>query len=302
MVLCSVLCDYLLEFYLVYDELIYWLKFVSNEEVECFFIEYGDLLQIGWLKLCWLCLLVDCGDWKIFVNYYDLKLNFIEFDCLYGQYQLGYGQKVEGYVISECLWLVGKLQLVVCDILFGFWQGEGQFIEEKVWKCFKLVVEVCNYSFVLYFVQCLLIFGNQGVLMVSVVQNFVQLSQIGCFSQCDYVIVDVVGFGLCCLVWQDLEKVFSLFDYYSLVLFFFSDEKVVIVCEIGFSLVKCFDLCVLLLMIQYDFGLCDNIVIEWCICLLLCLGCWDEVYVLICKLFQDFVVISCWCYWQVCSL
>lgn len=106
----SALRDYPLEPYLAYDELTHRLKTASNEEVERFLTEHGDLPQIGWLKLRWLRLLADRGDWKTFVNYYDPKLNFTELDCLYGQYQLGHGQKAEGYATSERLWLVGKSQ------------------------------------------------------------------------------------------------------------------------------------------------------------------------------------------------
>lgn len=99
----SALRDYPLEPYLAYDELTHRLKSASNEEVERFLTEHGDLPQIGWLKLRWLRLLADRGDWKTFVNYYDPKLNFTELDCLYGQYQLGHGQKAEGYATSERL-------------------------------------------------------------------------------------------------------------------------------------------------------------------------------------------------------
>ncbi|MCB2807604.1 hypothetical protein KQ900_15350, partial [Listeria monocytogenes] len=84
----SALRDYPLAPYLAYAELTHRLKSASNEEVERFLTEHGDLPQIGWLKLRWLRLLADRGDWKTFVNYYDPKLNFTELDCLYGQYQL----------------------------------------------------------------------------------------------------------------------------------------------------------------------------------------------------------------------
>ena len=53
----SALRDYPLEPYLAYDELTHRLKSASNEEVERFLTEHGDLPQIGWLKLRWLRLL-----------------------------------------------------------------------------------------------------------------------------------------------------------------------------------------------------------------------------------------------------
>lgn len=149
----SALRDYPLEPYLAYDELTHRLKSASNEEVERFLTEHGDLPQIGWLKLRWLRLLADRDDWKTFVNYYDPKLNFTELDCLYGQYQLGHGQKAEGYATSERLWLVGKSQPAACDTLFGLWQGEGQLTEEKVWKRLKLAAEARNYSLASHLAQ-----------------------------------------------------------------------------------------------------------------------------------------------------
>ena len=298
----SALRDYPLEPYLAYDELTHRLKTASNEEVERFLTEHGDLPQIGWLKLRWLRLLADRGDWKTFVNYYDPKLNFTELDCLYGQYQLGHGQKAEGYATSERLWLVGKSQPAACDTLFGLWQGEGQLTEEKVWKRLKLAAEARNYSLASHLAQRLPTLGNQGALMVSVAQNPAQLSQTGRFSQRDHATADVVGLGLRRLARQDPEKALSLLDYYSSALPFSSDEKVAIAREIGLSLAKRFDPRALPLMTQYDPGLRDNTVTEWRTRLLLRLGRWDEAYALTRKLPQDLAATSRWRYWQARSL
>ncbi|WP_134636543.1 lytic transglycosylase Slt, partial [Pseudomonas aeruginosa] len=298
----SALRDYPLEPYLAYDELTHRLKSASNEEVERFLTEHGDLPQIGWLKLRWLRLLADRGDWKTFVNYYDPKLNFTELDCLYGQYQLGHGQKAEGYATSERLWLVGKSQPAACDTLFGLWQGEGQLTEEKVWKRLKLAAEARNYSLASHLAQRLPTLGNQGALMVSVAQNPAQLSQTGRFSQRDHATADVVGLGLRRLARQDPEKALSLLDYYSSALPFSSDEKVAIAREIGLSLAKRFDPRALPLMTQYDPGLRDNTVTEWRTRLLLRLGRWDEAYALTRKLPQDLAATSRWRYWQARSL
>ncbi|MBG6495466.1 transglycosylase SLT domain-containing protein [Pseudomonas aeruginosa] len=298
----SALRDYPLEPYLAYDELTHRLKSASNEEVERFLTEHGDLPQIGWLKLRWLRLLADRGDWKTFVNYYDPKLNFTELDCLYGQYQLGHGQKAEGYATSERLWLIGKSQPAACDTLFGLWQGEGQLTEEKVWKRLKLAAEARNYSLASHLAQRLPTLGNQGALMVSVAQNPAQLSQTGRFSQRDHATADVVGLGLRRLARQDPEKALSLLDYYSSALPFSSDEKVAIAREIGLSLAKRFDPRALPLMTQYDPGLRDNTVTEWRTRLLLRLGRWDEAYALTRKLPQDLAATSRWRYWQARSL
>ena len=53
----SALRDYPREPYLAYDELTHRLKSASNQEVEKFLAEHGDLPQINWMKLRWLRLL-----------------------------------------------------------------------------------------------------------------------------------------------------------------------------------------------------------------------------------------------------
>jgi soluble lytic murein transglycosylase len=117
----NALRDYPLEPYLAYDDLTARLKTASNDEVEKFLAEHGDLPQASWMKLRWLRLLAARGDWSPFVAYYDPKMNFTELDCLYGQYQLISGQKEQGYATAEKLCLVGKSQHTACDALFEGW-------------------------------------------------------------------------------------------------------------------------------------------------------------------------------------
>jgi len=81
------LADYPLTPYLAYDELTARLKTASNEEIEQFLAKNGDLPQANWMKLRWLRWLADRGDWQTFEKYYDPKLNFVELDCLHGQFQ-----------------------------------------------------------------------------------------------------------------------------------------------------------------------------------------------------------------------
>jgi len=76
----SALRDYPLTPYLAYDELTARLKWASNDEIEKFLAEHGDLPQIGWMKLRWLRWLAERGEWQTFVNYYDPSLNFTELD------------------------------------------------------------------------------------------------------------------------------------------------------------------------------------------------------------------------------
>ncbi len=104
----NALRDYPLEPYLAYDELTARLKWASNDEIEAFLTEHGDLPQAGWMKLRWLRWLAERGEWQTFANHYDPKLNFTELDCLYGQYLYKQGMKAEARVAAEKLWLVGK--------------------------------------------------------------------------------------------------------------------------------------------------------------------------------------------------
>ena len=93
----NALRDYPLEPYLAYDELTARLKWASNDEIEAFLTEHGDLPQAGWMKLRWLRWLAERGEWQTFANHYDPKLNFTELDCLNAQYQISHNLKAEGY-------------------------------------------------------------------------------------------------------------------------------------------------------------------------------------------------------------
>ena len=117
--------NYPLEPYLAYDELTGRLKQASNEEIEKFLAEHGDLPQIGWMKLRWLRWLTERGEWSTFADYYDPALNFTELDCLYGQYLFRANLPVEAKAQAQKLWLVGKSQPEACDALFSQWQRSG---------------------------------------------------------------------------------------------------------------------------------------------------------------------------------
>ena len=298
----SALADYPLLPYLAYDELTNRLKSASNAEIERFIGEHGDLPQINWLKLRWMRQLADRGDWNTFVRYYDPKMNFTELDCLYGQYQLGHGNKAEGYATAEKLWLVGKPQPDACDTTFAMWQADGQLTEEKVWKRLKLAAEKGNYSLATVLSKRLPTLGSQGALMVNVAQNPSQLSQTTRFGARDHATADVVGLGLRRLAKQDPEKAINLLDYYSSVLPFSSDEKVSIAREIGLSLARRYDPRALPMMVKYDPQLRDDTVTEWRLRLLLRLGRWEEAYELTRALPPSLAETNRWKYWQARSL
>ncbi|HEX5841434.1 MAG TPA: lytic murein transglycosylase, partial [Pseudomonas sp.] len=274
----SVLRDYPLEPYLAYDELTARLKWASNDEIEKFLAEHGDLPQIGWMKLRWLRWLAERGEWQTFITYYDPALNFTELDCLYGQYQLSHGMRAEGLATAEKLWLVGKSQPNACDRLFERWAGEGQLTEQKRWQRAKLAAEARNYGLVTHLIKTMPTLGNHGKTLLQVAQNPALLKQTGRFSQTDPAMADVVGLGLRRLARQEPETALRLLDGYAQRMKFSSEEQVAIAREIGLTLAKRFDARALQVMAKYDPELRDNTVSEWRARLLLRLGRWNEAH------------------------
>ncbi len=296
------LADYPLEPYLAYDELTARLKWASNDEIEKFLAEHGDLPQANWMKLRWLRWLAERGEWKTFVNYYDPKMNFTELDCLYGQYQIKNGLKAEGYKSAEKLWLVGKSQPEACDVLFDLWRAEGQMTEQMRWRRAKLAAEARNYGLASFLVKGLPTLQTQGKLLLDVAQNPQMLSQTARFAPADKAMGDVVGLGLRRLARQDPEKAMALLDGYAARMKFSSSEKVAIAREIGLTLAKRYDPRALKLMTQYDPKLRDNTVSEWRARLLLRLGQWDDAYKLTKQMPAELANTNRWRYWQARSL
>ncbi|MBU2255376.1 MAG: transglycosylase SLT domain-containing protein [Gammaproteobacteria bacterium] len=294
--------DYPLEPYLAYDELTARLKWASNDEIEKFLAEHGDLPQISWMKLRWLRWLAERGEWKTFINYYDPTLNFTELDCLYGQYQLSHGMRAEGNATAEKLWLVGKSQPNACDPLFALWAAEGQLTEQKRWQRAKLAAEARNYGLVTHLIKAMPTLGNHGKSLLEVAQKPELLKQTARFTQADPATADVVGLGLRRLARQDPESALKLLDSYSQRLKFSSDEQVAIAREIGLTLAKRFDARALQVMAKYDPELRDNTVSEWRARLLLRLGRWDEANQLTRKMPAELGNTNRWRYWQARSL
>ncbi|MEK1906810.1 MAG: transglycosylase SLT domain-containing protein [Pseudomonas sp.] len=294
--------DYPLEPYLAYDELTARLKWASNEEIEAFLTEHGDLPQAGWMKLRWLRWLSERGEWQTFANHYDPKLNFTELDCLFGQYQLKHGMQAEGNATAEKLWLVGKSQPDACDVLFDLWRANGQLTEERRWQRAKLAAEARNYGLATHLVKTLPSLATQGKLLLDVAQNPQLLSQTNRFTPADQAMSDVVSLGLRRLARQDPEKAIKLLDIYASKMAFSKEEKVAIAREIGLTLARKFDIRALQIMTQYDPELRDNTVSEWRARLLLRHGRWDEAYQLTNRLPADLASTTRWRYWQARSL
>ncbi len=298
----SALRDYPLEPYLAYDELTNRLKWASNQEIEKFLAEHGDLPQIGWMKLRWLRWLAERGEWQTFVNHYDPALNFTELDCLYGQYQLKHGMTAEGHASAEKLWLVGKSQPQACDALFQRWAADGQLTDKKRWKRAKLAAEARNYGLASHLLKSLPNLAKQGALLVEVAQKPQLLSQTARFAPADWAMADVVGLGLRRLARQEPEKALNLLEGYAQRMKFSSEEKVAIAREIGLTLAKRFDARALEVMAKYDPKLRDNTVSEWRARLLLRLGRWDEAHQLTRQMPAPLAQTNRWRYWQARSL
>jgi soluble lytic murein transglycosylase len=298
----SALRDYPLEPYLAYDELTARLKWASNDEIEKFLAEHGDLPQISWMKLRWLRWLAERGEWQTFINYYDPALNFTELDCLYGQYQLSHGMRAEGNATAEKLWLVGKSQPNACDPLFAMWSAEGQLTEQRRWQRAKLAAEARNYGLVTHLIKTMPTLGNHGKTLLQVAQKPELLKQTSRFTQTDPAMADVVGLGLRRLARQDPESALKLLDGYAQRMKFSSEEQVAIAREIGLTLAKRFDSRALQVMAKYDPELRDNTVSEWRARLLLRLGRWDEANQLTRRMPAELGNTNRWRYWQARSL
>ncbi len=294
----SLLRDYPLTPYLAYDDLTARLKTASNAEVDRFLTDHGDLPQAGWMKLRWLRLLAQRGDWQPFIKYYDPKLNFTELDCLYGQYQLSHGQRTEGFATAERLWLVGKSQPDACDSLFDRWAAEGQLTEERIWKRARLAVEAGNYSLATFLSKRLTTLQSEAKLMIEVAQKPQMLSQTNRFAPASEAMGDVVGIGLRRLARQGPEKALGMLESYAARMKFSTDEKVAIARQIGLTFARRFDERALQVMATYDPDLRDNTVSEWRARLLLRLGRWDEAHALIQRFPQELAETSRWRYWK----
>ncbi|EPJ76381.1 MULTISPECIES: transglycosylase SLT domain-containing protein [Pseudomonas] len=296
------LADYPLEPYLAYDELTARLKSASNPEIEKFLAEHGDLPQANWMKLRWLRSLAERGDWQPFVKYYDPKMNFVELDCLYGQYLLGHGKKAEGYANAEKLWMTGKTLPEACDGFFAQWAADGQLPEQKRWQRAKLAATAGNYSLATTLVNSLNSLAPQGRLLLAVAKKPEMLNNPGQFAPVDEAMSDVVGLGLRRLAKQDPQKALEMLDGYATTMHFSREEQVQIAKEIGLTLARRYDGRALEVMTRYDPELRDNTVTEWRLRLLLRLGRWEDAYELTRRLPKDLADTNRWRYWEARSL
>jgi soluble lytic murein transglycosylase len=298
----AALADYPLEPYLQYDELTARLKTASNAEIERFLAAHGDLPKANWMKLRWLRWLAERGDWQTFNRYYDPKMNFVELDCLHGQYLLSNNKRAEGYASAEKLWLTGKTLPGACEGFFGQWAAAGQLTEEKRWQRAKLAAQARNYDLARTLVNSLNSLAPQGKLLLAVAQKPEMVNNPAQFVPVDEAMSDVVGLGLRRLARQDPQKALALLDSYATTMRFSAEEKVEIAKEIGLTLARRYDGRALEVMTKYDPQLRDNTVTEWRLRLLLRLGRWQEAYELARRLPADLAATNRWRYWEARAL
>lgn len=298
----AALRSYPLTPYLAYDELTQRLPSASNDEVEKFLLEHGDLPQINWMKLRWLRLLSERQQWPLFLKYYSPELNFTELDCRFAQYQLHSGQSQAAYSSAEKLWLSARSQPNACDPLFDSWRAAGQLTENKVWQRLKLATDAGNYGVANYLIKLLDKQQLLGKKLVDVAQKPELLKQTERFKSTDAKNAEVVALGLRKLARQDLDASLRLLEHYEKTLRFSAEDQLSIANDIGLRLAKRFDARALAVMQKYDPQLQNANLSEWRVRLLLRLGRWSEAYTVIGQLPEDLANSNRWRYWQARSL
>ncbi|HHX33782.1 MAG TPA: transglycosylase SLT domain-containing protein [Gammaproteobacteria bacterium] len=298
----TALRSYPLTPYLAYDELTQRLPSASNDEVEKFLLEHGDLPQINWMKLRWLRLLSERQQWPLFLQYYSPELNFTELDCRFAQYQLHNGQTQAAYANAEKLWLNAQSQPNACDPLFDTWRAAGQLSEERIWQRLKLATDAGNYGVANYLVTLLDNQQQHGQKLVDVAQKPELLKQTERFNKPDIKSAEVVALGLRKLARQDLDASLQLLNYYEKNINFSPADQLTIANDIGLRLAKRFDSRALAVMQKYDPQLQNSNLSEWRVRLLLRLGRWDEAHQLTRKLPAELALTNRWRYWQARSL
>lgn len=298
----AALRDYPLTPYLAYDELTQRLASASDDEVEKFLLEHGDLPQINWMKLRWLRLLSERQQWPLFLKYYSPELNFTELDCRFARYQLQSGQSAAAFASAEKFWLSAQSQPNACDPLFDSWRAAGQLTEDKIWQRLKLATDAGNYGVAHYLVKQLSTQQQHGQRLIDVAQKPELIQSTERFTSRDSKNAEVIALGLRKLARQDLDASVRLLNHYEKNIAFNAEDQLVIANDIGLRLAKRFDPRALTVMQKYDPQLINSNLTEWRVRLLLRLGRWDEAHQLTRRLPAELADSNRWRYWQARSL
>ncbi|NLY12695.1 MAG: transglycosylase SLT domain-containing protein [Gammaproteobacteria bacterium] len=298
----AALRDYPLTPYLAYDELTQRLASASDDEVEKFLLEHGDLPQINWMKLRWLRLLSERQQWPLFLKYYSPELNFTELDCRFARYQLQSGQSAAAFASAEKFWLSAQSQPNACDPLFDSWRATGQLTEDKIWQRLKLATDAGNYGVAHYLVKQLSTQQQHGQRLIDVAQKPELIQSTERFTSRDSKNAEVIALGLRKLARQDLDASMRLLNHYEKNIAFNAEDQLAIANDIGLRLAKRFDPRALAVMQKYDPQLINSNLTEWRVRLLLRLGRWDEAHQLTRRLPAELADSNRWRYWQARSL
>lgn len=293
----SFLQSYPLASYLAYEELTQRLKDASNAEVEHFLQEHSDLPQLRWMKLRWLRLLAERGDWALFFKHYRPELNFSELDCLEGQGLLALGKPAKAHARAEKLWLSSQSQPNACDPLFAQWKEAGLRTPEQVWARLFLAVQARNAGLAKYL-------GGEyskpdsARLLSEVAAKPEKLQQTALFVHDSMENRDIVSLGLRRLIRNNTDLTLQLLNHYKTRLSFSDEQKRMLARDIGTLLAKRFDARGLGVMQEFDPQHSDPLVGEWHARLLLRLGRWSEAQKLISALPAETASSLRWQYWN----
>lgn len=288
--------------YLAYDELTQRLRSASNDEIEKFLLEHGDLPNINMLKLRWLRTLSERQEWPLFLKYYSPELKLTELDCHFAQYQLQNGQVQAAFASAEKFWLNAQSQPNACDPLFESWRAAGKLTEDKVWQRLKLATDARNYGVTAFLIKQLSTRQLQGQLLVDVAQKPERLKQTQLFTAKDPQSAEIIALGLRKLATQDLDASVQLLKHYEKQVTFSAADQLTLAHDIGLRLAKRFDAQALPIMQRYDPHLQNANLTEWRVRLLLRLGRWDEAHQLTRRLPAELAHTNRWRYWQARSL
>lgn len=292
---------YPLESYLAYDELTSRLKSATDREVEAFLQSHSDLPQINWMKLRWLRLLAERGEWSVFDLHYQPGL-FDELDCLHGQSLLAQNRIPEAYAMARQLWLVGRSQPKACDPLFDRWQADGQLSEALYWRRLKLAVEARDYGLANYLVKNMNQRQAAGRMLIEVAQRPQTLGKNIRIQAPAPVIRDIVTLGLQRLASQDPEQTLNLLKHYTKSIKLPRQEQQKVGRTVSLVLARRFDERAPTLILRYDPLLQDQRLTEWYVRLLLRHARWADAYRIIQAMPEELAGTTRWRYWKARTL
>ncbi len=293
----SFLRDYPLSAYLAYDALTLRLQTAGNSEVEQFFIEHADLPQLRWMKLRWLRLQADRGNWELFFKHYSPQLNFTELDCLEGQGLLATGKRTEAFERAEKLWHSSQSQPNACDPVFAAWKDAGLRTPDQVWVRLFLAVQARNAGLA-KFLSGEYSQPDVARLLTEVAAKPEKLQQTALFTRDSAENRDIVSLGLRRLIRNNTNLTLQLLNHYKTRLSFTDEQKRLLARDIGTLLAKRFDARGLAVMQEFDPAYSDPLVGEWHARLLLRLGRWSEAQKVIAALPADTAETLRWQYWH----